>query len=159
MKNWNGMGMLVLFLAVCFAAAGLGAIVTGSSVNDWYPALRKPSWNPPAWIFGPVWTVLYLMMAIAAWLVWDKVGFKGGSVALGLFALQLVFNALWAPLFFGLRSPRAGLADIIPLWFAILAALVSFWRVSPFAGALLIPYWLWVSFATILNFTIWKMNR
>jgi benzodiazapine receptor len=158
MKNWNSIWMLALFIAVCFVAAGAGAIFTSSSVNDWYPTLRKPSWNPPAWVFGPVWTMLYLMMAVAAWLVWRKLGFEKAAAPLGLFIVQLVFNALWSPLFFGLRSPWAGLVDIVPLWAAILAVMISFWRVSPTAGALLIPYWLWVSFAAALNFTIWRMN-
>jgi len=159
MKNWNPILMLALFIAVCFLAAGAGAAFTGSSVSDWYPTLRKPSWNPPAWIFGPVWTALYLMMAIAAWLVWRRRGFGGAAGALGFFALQLALNALWSPLFFGLRNPLAGLVDIVPLWAAILATMVCFWRISPLAGALLVPYWLWVSFATALNFMIWKMNR
>jgi benzodiazapine receptor len=159
MKNWNPVLMLSLFIAVCFAVAGAGAIVTNSSVSNWYPTLRKPSWNPPAWIFGPVWLALYLMMAIAAWLVWRRRGFDGGSGALAIFALQLALNAAWSPLFFGLRNPLAGLLDIIPLCAAILAAMVSFWRISPVAGALLVPYWLWVCFATALNFMIWRMNR
>jgi len=159
MKNWNPMLMLALFVAITFAAAGLGAFFTSTSVSNWYPMLRKPSWNPPAWIFGPVWTVLYLMMAIAAWLVWRKRGFDSAAGALGLFALQLALNALWSLLFFGLRNPLAGLVDIVPLWAAILATLVCFWKISPLAGVLLVPYWLWVSFATALNFMIWRMNR
>jgi benzodiazapine receptor len=115
MKSMNPILMLVLFVAVCFVAAGAGAIFTSSSVSTWYPALRKPVWNPPAWIFGPVWTTLYLMMATAAWLVWLKRGFDGRAAALRLFALQLALNALWSPLFFGLRSPLAGLVDIVTL--------------------------------------------
>jgi translocator protein len=159
MKNWNSILMLALFITVTFLAAGSGAFFTSTSVSSWYPTLRKPSWNPPAWIFGPVWTVLYLTMAIAAWLVWRKRGFDGTAGALGLFALQLALNAVWSPLFFGLRNPLAGLVDIVPLWAAILATLVCFWKISPIAGALLAPYWLWVSFATALNFMIWRMNR
>ena len=159
MKSRSVIWMLLFFVAVCLGVAGLGAIATATSVRDWYPALRKPSWNPPAWIFGPVWTVLYLMMAIAAWLVWRKQGFDGAAGTLGLFALQLALNALWSPLFFGLRNPLAGLVDIVPLWAAILATLVCFWKISPLAGALLAPYWLWVSFATALNFMIWRINR
>jgi tryptophan-rich sensory protein len=159
MKNSNSIGMLALFIAICFAVSGAGAIVTGGSVNEWYPALAKPSWNPPSWVFGPVWTLLYLMMAFSAWLVWRKRGFKGGGRALGIFAFQLLLNAAWSPLFFGLRNPLAGLLDIIPLWVAIMATIVSFWRISPLAGALLVPYWLWVGFATALNFMIWNLNR
>ena len=159
MKNWQPIWMLALSIAVCFAAAAAGAIVTGSSVNDWYPALRKPSWNPPAWIFGPVWTILYLMMAIAAWLIWRRRGFRGGAAALKLFALQLLLNAAWSPLFFGLHSPSAAFLDIVLLWAAILATLVSLWRIAPIAGVMLVPYWLWVSFAAALNFVIWRLNR
>lgn len=159
MKNLNPIWMLALFIAVCFLVAGAGTIFTSGSVSNWYPTLRKPSWNPPAWIFGPVWSALYLMMAIAAWLVWRRAGFDGAAGALRLFAVQLTLNALWSPLFFGLRSPLAGLVDIFPLWAAVLATLVSFWKISPLAGALMAPYWLWVSFATMLNFTIWRMNR
>jgi tryptophan-rich sensory protein len=159
MKNWHPWAVLVFFIAVCFGVSGLGAIFTSGSVRYWYPALHKPSWNPPAWLFGPVWTILYLMMAIAAWLVWCRRGLVHVNSALGLFAFQLALNAAWSPLFFGLRNPLAGLLDIVPLWAAIMATLISFWKISPAAGVLLIPYWLWVSFATALNFTIWKLNR
>jgi translocator protein len=158
-RNWNSLAILVLLLAVCFGVAGAGAIVTGSSVRDWYPMLRKPSWNPPSWLFGPVWTILYAMMAIAAWLVWRRREVLSVNSALGLFAFQLVLNAAWSPLFFGLRNPIAGLSDIVPLWAAILVTMMSFWKISPAAGALMVPYWLWVSFATALNFAIWRMNR
>jgi benzodiazapine receptor len=137
----------------------MGAVFTTSSVRDWYPTLQKPSWNPPAWLFGPVWTILYIMMAIAAWLVWQRRGLVIVNSALGLFAFQLILNAAWSPLFFGLRSPLAGLSDIFLLWAAIFVTLLSFWKISPAAGVLLVPYWLWVSFATALNFAIWKLNR
>jgi benzodiazapine receptor len=158
-KNWSSWAVLVFFIVVCFAVAGSGAIFTSGSVRYWYPTLHKPSWNPPAWLFGPVWTILYLMMAIAAWIVWCRRGLVQVNSALGLFAFQLALNAAWSPLFFGLRNPLAGLLDIVPLWAAILATLISFWRISPAAGVLLVPYWLWVSFATALNFAIWKLNR
>jgi tryptophan-rich sensory protein len=98
-------------------------------------------------------------MAIAAWLVWQRRGLVNVNSALGLFAFQLALNAAWSPLFFGLRNPLAGLLDIVPLWAAIMATLISFWKISPAAGALLLPYWLWVSFATVLNFEIWRLNR
>jgi tryptophan-rich sensory protein len=120
--------------------------------------LSKPAWNPPAWLFGPVWTVLYLMMAIAAWLVWRKMGFSGAAGAMGIFAVQLALNAAWSPLFFGLRNPAAGLVDIAALWIAVGVTLIAFWRVLPLAAVLLLPYWLWVSFATALNFAIWRRN-
>jgi len=157
-KNAGSLWMLLLFLALCFAVSGMGAIFTSRSVSEWYPVLQKPSWNPPAWVFGPVWTVLYLMMAIAAWMVWRRRGFREGAAALLIFAFQLALNAAWSPLFFGLRNPLAGLLDIIPLWAAILATIAAFRKISPLAAALLIPYWLWVSFATALNFMIWRLN-
>jgi tryptophan-rich sensory protein len=156
MKSWL---MLLLFIAVCLAVSGAGALVTNTSVKEWYPTLNKPSWNPPSWVFGPVWTTLYVMMAIAAWLIWRERGFAGARGALGLFAFQLALNAAWSPLFFGLRNPLAGLIDIVPLCAAILATMISFWKIVPLAGVLLLPYWLWVCFATALNFTIWRMNR
>ncbi len=159
MKNWNAWIVLLLFIAVCLAVAGFGGIFTAGSVRQWYPQLNKPSWNPPSWLFGPVWTTLYVMMAIAAWLIWRKQEMVSVRSALGLFTFQLALNAAWSPLFFGLKNPLAGLLDIIPLWAAILATMISFWKISPLAGVLLVPYWLWVSFATALNFAIWKMNR
>ena len=159
MKSWYSLATLVLSIAICLAVAGAGAVFTRGSIRNWYPLLQKPSWTPPSWLFGPVWTVLYLMMAIAAWLVWRRRGFGNVDSALGLYVFQLALNAMWSPLFFGMKNPLAGLLDIVPLWAAILATLISFWRISSAAGALLVPYWLWVSFATALNFAIWKMNR
>lgn len=158
-KKWNSLLVLLLLIAVVFAISGFGAVFTDSSVASWYSTLRKPSWNPPGWVFGPVWSTLYFMIAVSAWLVWRKRGFKGAAGAWGLFIFQLVLNAAWSPLFFGLQSTLAGLLDIVPLWAAILATMVVFWRISRAAGALLVPYWLWVSFAAVLNFTIWRMNR
>ena len=158
MKNWSSILMLALFVAVCLGVSAAGAWFTSGSVATWFPTLRKPAWNPPGWVFGPVWTLLYLMMATAAWLVWRKAGFSGAAGPLGIFALQLALNAAWSPLFFGLKNPAAGLVDIVALWIAIGATVVSFWLVVPVAGALLLPYWLWVSFATALNFAIWRLN-
>lgn len=150
--------MLVAFLAACFAAATIGGQFTSSSVTTWYPTLHKPSWNPPAWVFGPVWTTLYAMMAVAAWLVWKRRGFAGGKLPLTLFAVQLILNAAWSYCFFDLRSPLAGFIEIVFLWIAIVATMVSFWSVAPTAGWLLFPYLIWVSFAVALNFTLWRMN-
>ena len=158
-RKWNSLLVLLLWVAVCFAVSGFGAIFTDSSDASWYSTLSKPSWNPPGWVFAPVWSALYLMMAVSAWLVWKRCGFSGAAGAWRLFTLQLALNAAWSPLFFGLQNTLAGLLDIVPLWAAILATLVVFWRVSRVAGALLLPYWLWVSFAAVLNFTIWRMNR
>ena len=159
MKSWKSPAMLFLFIILCLGVAGTGALFTSNSVQTWYPALNKPAWTPPPWLFGPVWTVLYLMMAVAVWLVWRMREKSHIRVALALFFIQLLLNAAWSPLFFGLRNPLAGLLDIIPLWWAILATIISFGKISPAAAILFVPYWLWVGFATALNFAIWNMNR
>lgn len=132
--------------------------MTDLSVRDWYVGLEKPSWNPPNWVFGPVWTGLYIGMAIAAWLVWRRKGLADAWLPLLLFGLQLFLNAAWSALFFGMRSPGIALADILMLWIAILATIVAFRRVSNLSAALLVPYLAWVSFATALNWCIWRMN-
>jgi uncharacterized protein YbjT (DUF2867 family)/tryptophan-rich sensory protein len=149
---------LLFFLVICFGAAGIGAALTAVSVRDWYQTLSRPAWTPPDWVFGPVWTTLYFLMAIAAWLVWRRTGWSAGRTALGLFALQLVLNVAWSGLFFTLRSPGFALVDIVLLWAAIAATLWSFGRVSTLAASLFVPYLLWVSYATALNWAIWKMN-
>jgi translocator protein len=154
-RPWLG---LAVSIGVCFAAAALGAMFTASSVGDWYVALRKPSWNPPAWIFGPVWTVLYLTMAIAAWLVWRRAGAGGAGGALILFGVQLVLNVLWSWFFFGLHNPGAALAGIVALWGAIAWTGAAFWRVSHPAAVLMAPYLAWVTFAAVLNLVIWRLN-
>ena len=149
-----------LWLLVCFTAAGVGSAMTSRSLADWYPGLTKPTWNPPDWVFGPVWTLLYTMMAIAAWLVWRAAGWRGAPVPLALFATQLALNVIWSGLFFALESPgTAFLRTIVLLWLAISATLVQFWRIDRAAAALLGPYLAWVSFAAVLNFTIWQLNR
>jgi tryptophan-rich sensory protein len=150
---------LAAFLVICLAAGGLGGWATAGAVVDWYPTLNKPSWNPPAWIFGPVWTLLYVLMAIAAWLVWRK-GTTGANVswALRLFFVQLGLNTAWSFIFFGAHSPGLAFAEIIVLLAAILLATREFFRHSSAAGLLMLPYVAWVSFATILNFTIWRLN-
>jgi benzodiazapine receptor len=149
---------LALCLIICLATAGLGAALTSLSVGDWYAGLNKPSWNPPNWIFAPVWTTLYIGMAIAAWLVWRRKGMVGAWLPLLLFGLQLFFNAAWSALFFGMRNPGIALINIVLLWFAILATIISFRRISNVAAALLVPYFAWVSFATALNWSIWRLN-
>ena len=146
---------LLVWLALSLTAAGMGGLFLP---GEWYAALRKPAWNPPNWIFGPVWAVLYIAMAVAAWLVWKRGGFGSQRKALSLFLTQLLFNALWSPLFFGLRSPALALANILLLWLALLGTIVAFWRARPIAGAILVPYLAWVSFATALNFAIWNLN-
>jgi translocator protein len=148
--------MLAGWLLLSFSAAALGGIFLP---GEWYATLRKPSWNPPNWIFGPVWTALYTMMAVAAWLVWKRGGFPVQRTALALFLLQLFFNALWSPLFFGLKNPALAFADLVLLGLALLATVVAFWRVRLLAGLLLAPYLLWVTFAGALNFTLWQLSR
>jgi len=150
---------LAAFVAVSFAAAGIGSLATTPAIPGWYASLQKPAWTPPNWLFGPVWTLLYLSMAIAAWLVWRERGFQGARLALALFAAQLVLNTLWSILFFGLRSPGAALVEIGVLWAAIFATMLAFWRVSHAAGWLMWPYLLWVTLAGFLNLAIWRLNR
>ena len=146
---------LVLWVLVALAAGWIGS---NFMPGEWYASLAKPSWNPPSSVFAPVWTILYVLMGVAAWLVWREAGFSGARVALSLFIIQLALNALWSYLFFGAQKPMVAFIEIIVLWFAILATLVSFWKVRPSAGALLIPYLCWVSFASALNYQLWRLN-
>lgn len=140
------------WLALCFGAASLGGIFMP---GEWYATLKKPSWNPPAWIFGPVWTALYAMMAVAAWLVWKRGGFAAQRKPLALFLTQLLLNASWTPLFFGLHWPAIAFAEIVMLWLAIAATLAAFRPVNRATVWLLAPYLVWVSFAVVLNFALW----
>ena len=143
------------WLALCFGAASLGGIFMP---GEWYATLKKPSWNPPGWIYGPVWTALYTMMAVAAWLVWKRGGFAAQRKPLALFLTQAVLNAAWTPLFFGLHLPGIAFAEIVMLWLAIAATLAAFRPVNRAAAWLLAPYLLWVSFAAVLNFALWRLN-
>lgn len=143
------------WLVLVFSATATAALVTK---DDWYANLAKPSWNPPSWVFGPVWTALYAMMAVAAWLVWRRGGWKEQALPLGLFVLQWLLNAIWTPLFFGMHRPDLAFYDIMLLWLALAATLGLFSRVSRTAGLLLVPYLAWVSFAAVLNFSIWRLN-
>lgn len=152
---WIG---LIVLLVVCFAAAGIGGAATTSKIPGWYAALTKPSWNPPNWIFGPVWSALYCCMAVAAWLVWRQHGLAGARLPLALFSVQLFLNVLWSCLFFGLQNPGLAFAEVLLLWASIAATMVLFWRRSAVAGILFVPYLAWVSFASVLNFTIWQLN-
>ena len=146
---------LVGWWVLCFTAASTGIFVT---IDGWFTRLNTPSWNPPAWVFGPVWTVLYLMMGVAAWLVWSQGGWKAQRLPLGLFLIQLVLNAAWTPLFFGMHRIGLALIDIAMLWLSLSATVIAFWQVNRPAGWLLVPYLAWVSFAAVLNFTLWRMN-
>lgn len=148
---WLG---LAGWIALSFLAAATGLITDPSS----YQSLRQPSWAPPSWVFGPVWTLLYVMMGTAAWFVWKEGGFSAQGIALGLFLAQLALNALWTPLFFGANLRGWAFLDIVVLWTLIVATTVAFWRVRPLAGLLFVPYLAWVSFAAVLNVTVWRMN-
>jgi len=154
-KSWLALGVA---LAACFGAAAAGGLATSRSVGTWYLTLHKPTWTPPSWLFGPVWTLLYAMMAVAAWLVWRKAGSSARTAALALFGVQLLLNALWSGLFFGLRNPGAAFADIVLLWLALSGTVAVFFRVTAWAGWLLVPYFLWTTFAAVLNFSIWRLN-
>ncbi len=159
MSRGRSILVLILCLVACFGAAALGGLANAVALKTWYPGIAKPSWTPPGAVFGPVWTALYAMMAVAAWRVWSQEGFSKARLPLGLFCVQLVFNAAWSWLFFYMRNPLAGLVDIILLWFAILATMICFFRRSRLAGWLMTPYLLWVSFATALNAALYWMNR
>ena len=148
---------LVGWLVVSFIAAGIGGAAS-SQAGPFYTDLIRPDWAPPPSIFGPVWTGLYALMGVAAWLVWRVGGFRAAQSALILFLVQLALNALWSWLFFGLHRGALAFADIVVLWVLIVATLIAFWRIRPLPGALLIPYLLWVSFASALNYTVWKLN-
>ena len=143
---------LVAWVTLCFAAAAGGMFF---SPDDWYAGLVKPVWQPPAWLFGPVWTVLYIMMAVAAWLVWRA---GNARAALMLFGGQLLLNLAWSFLFFGARSPGLALLDIATLWLAIAATIFAFSFKSRIAAFMMVPYLCWVSFATALNAAIWTLN-
>jgi tryptophan-rich sensory protein len=151
---------LLVAIGVPLAVGVLSGVATAQGVESWYPTLVKPAFNPPAWVFAPVWTILYLMMGVAAYLVWQRgLSTAGVRTALVLFALQLVLNGLWSVLFFGMHSPGLALVEIVVLWVAIAATVLHFWRVTPIAGGLLLPYLAWVSFAAVLNGAIWWLNR
>ncbi|MDZ7859431.1 MAG: TspO/MBR family protein [Candidatus Krumholzibacteriota bacterium] len=145
---------------VLWVLASLSAGWVGSRFmpGEWYASLVKPSWNPPGAVFAPVWTVLYILMGVAAWLVWKKEGFSRAKAALVLFISQLVLNAIWSYLFFGAQQPMWAFFEIVLLWIFIVMTMVSFWRVRPAAGALFIPYVCWVGFALILNLQLWRLN-
>lgn len=148
---------LIGWLVVCFAASGIGAVAS-LEARSFYGELIQPAWAPPSWLFGPVWTALYALMGVAAWLVWREGGFTRHGRALALFLLQLVINALWSWLFFAWHQGALAFADISLLWLLVLATLLAFWQVRPAAGLLLVPYLLWVSFAGALNWAVWHLN-
>lgn len=160
MSNWFAryrVGTLLAMFASVFLAGFLGAQFTDSSLNSWYATIEKPSWNPPSWVFAPVWTTLYCMIAVSGWLLWHKQNSYARS-ARWLFVLQLVLNALWSALFFGLQSPSMAAVGIVLLWLSIGAYIAVARRVQGTAAWLFVPYMAWVSFAAVLNFTVWFLN-
>lgn len=156
MNRWIA---LLFFLLASFTAAAIGGYATAESVRTWYPTLVKPSWNPPAVVFAPVWSLLYTAMSIAAWRSWLKRDRPGVPCTLRLFFVSLVLNALWSVLFFGLHQPGWALLEVVLLWSTLVTLLVRFRRVDVIAGWLWAPYVAWVSFATALNAAIWWLNR
>lgn len=151
--------VLIALVVLCLVVGAAGSMATTEAVRTWYPTLRKPEWTPPPGIFAPVWTSLYLAMAVAAWQVWRQRAEASVRWPLIAFGVQLALNLAWSFLFFGLRSPLAGLVEIIPLWFSVLATMLLFHRVHRTAGWLFAPYLVWVTFATALNLAIWSLNR
>lgn len=148
---------LVAWLAASFVAAAIGAAASVQA-GSFYAQLVRPEWAPPGSVFGPVWTVLYALMGIAAWLVWRVGGFRAAGTALTLFLVQLAFNALWSWLFFGWQRGALAFADVVLLWALVVATLAGFWRIRRLAAALLVPYLLWISFAAALNYSVWQLN-
>jgi tryptophan-rich sensory protein len=138
--------------------AAIGGLVTAGSVDGWYPTLTKPSFNPPDWVFGPVWTVLYIAMGMSGWLVWKRAGFAGARWTIGLFLVQLALNLIWTVLFFGLHAPGLAFVEIFILLAAIAGTMRAFAAVDRRAGWLLAPYLAWVAFASLLNGAIWWLN-
>ncbi len=154
-KYWPS---LILFLLLSYGAALIGNIATYSSVNTWYQTIEKPTWNPPRWIFGPVWTLLYFMIACSGWVLWTKTVGDRPTFVLVIYFVHLGLNALWSVMFFGLQSPGLGLIEIIFLWTSIVVYAILSWPYSPIASILFWPYGLWVGYAAALNFRIWQMN-
>ncbi|MFC4235052.1 TspO/MBR family protein [Thalassospira xianhensis] len=149
---------LIAFMVLCLIISAAGGAVTATSVNDWYPALQKPFFNPPNWLFGPAWSLIYFLIAFSGWRVWLKRGIDGAKGAFAVYAVQLTLNLLWSFLFFGAQSPLLGLIDIVPLLILIIINCAMFWRIDQLAGMLLVPYALWVGFATMLNGAIYFLN-
>lgn len=155
MKNWQ---KLVISLLTVFMVAFFSSFLTAHSIDTWYDTINKPAFNPPDWIFGPVWTVLYIMIGVSLFLVW-KTKSEEKTAVYWAFATQLTLNFLWSILFFGNHYIPGALIDIGLLWLAILANIILAWKISKPASLLLVPYWLWVSFAAFLNYSIWMLNK
>ena len=149
-------GALALFLVACIGGGAASGLATPP--GEWYASLAKPAWTPPGWVFGPAWTLLYMLMALAAWQVWRRRSATDVRMPLALFAMQLALNLAWTPIFFGMQRPWLALVEIVLMLAVILATTASFVRVSRTATLLMLPYCAWVSFATALNWAIWRMN-
>lgn len=157
--KWGDILKLCVSIITCLAAGLIGSVFTRTAIPTWYAGLAKPPFTPPNWVFGPVWTILYVLMGVAAFLVWRKGwGYREVRVGLITFLVQLLLNALWSTVFFGLKSPLAGVIVIVGLWVVLLFTLLRFFKLSAAAGWLLVPYILWVSFAAVLNFSVWLLN-
>ncbi|MEX0917874.1 MAG: TspO/MBR family protein [Candidatus Paceibacterota bacterium] len=155
-KDW---WILLGFIIISQAAGLIGSVFTASAIPEWYATLTLPAFAPPNWIFGPVWTTLYVFMGIAAFIVWrNRHAFPGKRAALTVFFIQLALNAVWSIIFFGLQNPGAAFLEIIALWIAVATTLIMFARFSRTAAVLLVPYLLWVTFAGYLNYSIWILN-
>lgn len=151
---------LLACIVLCEGAGIVAGFLTAQSVRTWYPMLQKPWFTPPGWVFGPTWTLLYLLMGIALYIMWKKENAENGKLAaLFIFFIQLTLNVLWSLLFFGLRSPFWAFIEIVALWISILLTMMFFWRLSRTAAYLLVPYFFWSTFAGVLNFSIWSLNR
>jgi len=158
-KAGRGLLSLFAFVILCLAVSGIGGAITATSVDTWYQALEKPSFNPPDWVFAPVWIALYFLMGIAAWRVWRLRSFEATGKALSIFAVQLGLNLTWSFLFFGLQRIDLALVEIVILLVAIITNSIMFYRVDRLAGLLFVPYVAWVSYATILNASLWLLNE
>jgi len=148
---------LAISMVICLLAGAIGSIFTMPAIAGWYSTLSKPAWTPPNWAFGPVWTTLYILMGISLYLIWNT-RVRGVKTAMGIFAAQLVLNVLWSFLFFGLQSPLLGMIGIVALWIAILATIIVFYRISRPAAYLLLPYIVWVTIASALNYSVLVLN-
>lgn len=151
----RSMTVLAAFVVTCGLVAFFGGQFTP---GEWYGALEKPPWNPPSWVFGPVWTILYLMIAVSGWLVWRQAGWRPARGPLVVYAVQLALNGAWSWLFFGLHRPGLAFAEILLLWLSIVLLVVLFSRIRLLAGLLLVPYLAWVTFAALLNYSLWRLN-
>jgi translocator protein len=149
---------IIVSILIAQGVGVIGSVFTVSSVNIWFETLVKPLWNPPSWVFGPVWITLYTLMGISAYLVWKQKNIAGAKTALKVYGVHLLFNALWSILFFGLKNPGLAFAEIIILLILILITTILFWKINRWAGILMTPYIVWVLFATFLNYAIWTLN-